>query len=105
MIKKIVSLYIDIEQLAYLKDKEVSPSHLLTSAINQLQAQEMFLDPEYEWDNNYLFKQVAKAREKITKMAQVIKTLEEKNNVVEKTDKQRGIQDSDESSRSNANKD
>jgi len=67
--KKIVSLYISIDNLEYLREKEVSPSHLLTSAIAQLRAQEMFIDPEYEWDNNYLFTQVVKHREKIAKLA------------------------------------
>jgi len=74
--KKIVSLYISIDNLEYLREKEVKPSHLLTSAIAQLRAQEMFIDPEYEWDNNYLFMQVVKHRRKIEVLAKHIKELE-----------------------------
>jgi len=73
--KKIVSLYITIADLEYLREKEVKPSHLLTSAIHQLRAQEMFIDPEYEWDNNYLFTQVVKHRQKIAKLAKIVTEL------------------------------
>jgi hypothetical protein len=75
--KKIVSIYVLIEDLEFLKQKEVSPSALFSSAVSQLQAQEMFIDPDYEWDNNYLLKQIIGEREKRMRLIQTINELNE----------------------------